>query len=70
MANFVDDVMNKNFDVTSLLQNTFTLRRSRVVIFADIHKIVTMFIKKTLKSQKMLKELEIMYRNASYICIS
>ena len=54
----------------SLFQNTFILRRPRVAIFADIIKIVTMFIKTSLKTQKMLKGLEIMYPNAVCICIS
>ena len=46
------------------------LRRPEVAIFADIIKIVTRFIKKYLKTQEKLKELEIMYQNAIYICIS
>ena len=33
-------------------------------------KVVIMFIKKYLKTQKKLKELEIMYQNTIYICIS
>ena len=42
-----------------------------VVNFADIIKIESMFIKKTFKdSKKMLKELEIIYKNAICICIS
>ena len=51
-------------------QNTYFkvpfLTRPRVDIFADTIKIVTMFI----KSQKNSKQLEIMYQNAIYICIS
>ena len=35
-----------------LFQNTFILKRSRVAIFADIIKIVTMFIKKDFKDSK------------------
>ena len=50
----------------SLLQNTFILRRPGVAIFAGIIKIATMIIKTILK----LKELEIMYQNIIYICIS
>ena len=42
-----------------LFQNTFVLRRPTVAIFADIIKIVTMF---TLKIQKKVKQLEIMYK--------
>ena len=52
-----------------LLRNTLILRRPGVIIFADIIKIVTMFIKKLLKTQKKLKELEIMYQNPIYMCI-
>ena len=54
----------------TLFQNTFILRRPRGASFADIIKIVTMFIKKSLKSQKKLQELEIMYQDAIYSCIS
>ena len=42
----------------------------RVVNFADSIKIATMIIKKTLTTQKKLKELEIMSQNAIYICVS
>ena len=45
----------------SLFQNTFILRRSRIVNFADIIKISTIFIKTTFKDSKKLKELEVMY---------
>ena len=55
----------------SLLQNTFTLTSPGVVFFADIIKIVAMFIKTVfLKTQEKLKELEIMYPNAIHILIS
>ena len=33
-----------------LLQNVFILRRPRVAVFADIIKIVTIFIKKSVKN--------------------
>ena len=39
-------------------------------LFADIIKIVTMFIKTSLETLKILKELGIMYQNAINICIS
>ena len=53
-----------------LYENAFILRRSTVVAnFVDIIKIPTI-IKKPLKTQKRLKELEIMCSNAIYICIS
>ena len=46
---------------------------TRVAIFADIIKIVTMFtilLKQSLKFQEKLEEIEIMYLNEIYICIS
>ena len=60
----------KNMTSKPLFQITFTLRRPRVAIFASIIKIVTSLIKKTLKAQKKLKQLEIIYQNPVYICIS
>ena len=39
-------------------------------MFADINKTVTIFIKKYLKTQEKLKELETMHQYAIYICIS
>ena len=44
-------------------------RRLGVANFADFIKIVTMFIKKSLKTEKMLKILEIKYQNAIYISV-
>ena len=45
-------------------------KRAEVAIFADIIKNVTTFTKTTSKTQEKLKELEIMYEIAIYICIS
>ena len=53
--------MDRNYDVITLFQLLFILRRSRVDIFADIIKLVTMFIKTIFKGTKKLKELEMMY---------
>ena len=53
--------MDRNYDVMN-----FILRRTRVVNFADMIKIVTMFIKTTLKVSKT--ELETVYKNSIYIC--
>ena len=52
-----------------LFQNIVSLRRSVMAVFADIIKIVTMFIKTIFKDSK-LKELEVMYQIPTYICIS
>ena len=38
-----------------------------VVIFADVTKTLTMFIKNSLKTQEKLEELEIMYLNGIYV---
>ena len=54
--------MDRNYDVI-----IFILRRPKVASFANIIKIVTMFIK---TSSRLLKELKIMYQNAVYIYIS
>ena len=44
-----------------LFQNGFILRKPGVVNFADSINIAIMFIKKPLKTQTNLKEIEIMY---------
>ena len=44
-----------------LFQNGFILRKLGVVNFADSINIAIMFIKKPLKTQTNLKEIEIMY---------
>ena len=62
------EIMTSNTASEPLFQNTFILKRPRVAIFAKIIKTVTMFIKTILK--EMIKEIEIMYPNAIYICIS
>ena len=40
-----------------LFQNAFILRKPRVAIFADIIKIVTMFIKKMFEDSKKVKRI-------------
>ena len=46
-----------------LFQSNFILGRPGVIIFADIIKIETMFIKIIFNSQEKLKELQITYQN-------
>ena len=53
-----------------LFQSNFILTRPSLAIFADIIKIVTIFIKTIFEDSKNFKELEIMYQNETYICIS
>ena len=60
--------MNISYDSITFISKF--LRRPRVTIFSDIVKIVTIFIKKIFKDQEKLKELEIIYQKAIYICVS
>ena len=53
----------------TLFQNTVILRRPEVARFAGIIRIITRFVKKVFKDSKV-KELQDMYQNAIYICIS
>ena len=53
-----------------MFQNIFILRVPRVDIFAEMIKIVTMFIEKPFRTQKKLKESKIKNQNAIFICIS
>ena len=52
--------MDRNYYVITFFENTFILRRPRVVNFADIIKIATIIIKTTFKDSKKVKELETM----------
>ena len=49
--------MGKNYDVITFFQNIFVLRRPGLAIFADIIKIVTMFIKTTLKDSRNVRRI-------------
>ena len=60
--------MNISYDGITFISKF--LRKPRVTIFSDIVKIVTIFIKKVFKDQEKLKELEIIYQKAIYICVS
>ena len=51
-------------------QNSLILRRPGVVIFGDIIKIVTMFIKRVTKDSGKVKKIEIMYQNPVFMWIS
>ena len=44
--------MDRNYDAINFFQENFILRRPGVAIFADITKILTMFIKTILKDSK------------------
>ena len=67
--------MTKKYNLAKILGHMVRisllfLRRPGVRIFGDIIKTITCLLKKSLKNQEKLKELEIMYQNAIYICIS
>ena len=49
----MDKIMTEN----PLFENTFILRSPEVAIFADIFKIVTMFIKKFFKETRKFKRI-------------
>ena len=46
------------------------MNRNYSAIFADSIQIVTIFIEDSLKTHEKLKELEIMYQDGKFICIS
>ena len=62
--------MDRSYDVITYVLEYFHFKKPRLAIFADIIKILNMFLGKSLKAQKKLKKLEIMYQNAIFICIS
>ena len=49
--------MDRNYDIRTFFQNTLILRRPGVAIFADIIKIVTMFIKAIIEDSKKVKRI-------------
>ena len=55
LPNLVDDVMENIMTSKSILQNTSILREPKVSIFADIIKIITMYIKTIFKDSKEFK---------------
>ena len=61
--------MDRNYDIITF-RNIFILGRPIVANVAYIIKIATMIKKQRLKTQKRLKELEIIYWNEICICIS
>ena len=50
--------MERKYDVIGFFQNRLILRRPGVVIFADIIKIVTMFIKTVIKDSRKVKRIK------------
>ena len=49
--------MERNYDVIGFFQNRLILSRPGVAIFADIIKIVTMFIKTVIKDSRKVKRI-------------
>ena len=67
--------MNRNCNVIIIIiiyiiSKYLYFKKAFLAIFAAIIKIVDMFLKTFLKTQKQLKELEVIHQNAIYICIS
>ena len=61
--------MDRHYDFITFISKYLHFKNSIVAIFADIIRVETIFIK-TLKTQKKLEQLEIMYQNPIHICIS
>ena len=53
--------MDKDYDLITFTLKYLFLRRPRVPSFVDIIKLQVQLLRKYLKTQKKLKELEIMY---------
>ena len=49
--------MNRNYDIITFFQKIFILRRPGIGNIADIIKIVTMFIKATLKDSRKIRRM-------------
>ena len=54
----VGDVIDKSCAARNLFENTFILRRPRVSIFADIIKVVTMFVKAIFSNSKEIRRIK------------
>ena len=53
--------MDRNYDVITFFQQIFILKRPGVAVFADVIKMVTMFIKTILKDSRNFR------RNRNYV---
>ena len=61
--------MDRDYDVITIFQYILTLRRSGVFIFADIIKIVTMFIKIITKDSRKVKGIrKYVSKSNLYVC--
>ena len=49
--------MDRNYHIINFISNIFIFRRPEVVIFADIIKIVTMFIKRIFQDSRKIKRI-------------
>ena len=61
--------MDRNYDVITIISKYLMLRRPRVVIFADIIKIVTMFIKTITKDSRKFKKKNRNYASKSNLYV-
>ena len=69
---FVGDVIDRNYDVITFFQNIFIVPRPGLAIFADIIKIVTIFVKtiKDLVQFKRIRDYVSKYNLYLYLLIS
>ena len=49
--------MDRNYHIINFISNIFIFRRPEVAIFADIIKIVTMFIKRIFQDSRKIKRI-------------
>ena len=57
MIKFFGDVMDRNYDAIAFISKYCCFKKVWVAIFADIIKIITMFIKKIFKDSKKVKRI-------------
>ena len=70
IINFVAGIIDRNYDVITFILKYLYFKKTEQLFFLTSSKLQPYLLKLFLKTQKKLKELDIMYQNAIYICIS
>ena len=70
VVNLVADIIDRNYDVITFILQYLYFKKTEQLFFLTSSKLQPYLLKLFLKTQKKLKELDIMYQNAIYICIS
>ena len=70
VINFAADIIDRNYDVITFIRKYLYFKKTEQLFFLTSSKLQPYLLKLFLKTQKKLKELDIMYQNAIYICIS